>query len=139
MPEEDGSLKSTVFRKPIHTDLYLQWDSHHTLPSKYSVIGTLLHRAKTICSDPQLLKQEEDHLYKALSTCKYPTWALNRIRMKIRNPTSITTINHLELTPTRSHTSLFHTKEGSVKASRKLVTTMGCRSTSREVEQSKAS
>ena len=88
MPEEDGSLKSTVFRKPTHTDLYLQWDSHHTLPSKYSVIGTLLHRAKTICSDPHLLKQEEDHLYKALSTCKYPTWALNRIRMKIKNPTS---------------------------------------------------
>ena len=49
-------------------------------------IGTLLHRANTICSEPQLLRQEEDHLYKALSTCKYPTWALNRIKMKIRNP-----------------------------------------------------
>ena len=88
MPQEDGSLKSTVFRNPTHTDLYLKWNSHHTLPSKYSVIGTLLHRAETICSDPQLLKQEEDHLYKALSTCKYPTWALNRIKMKIRNPTN---------------------------------------------------
>ena len=88
MPQEDGSLKSTVFRKPTHTDLYLKWDSHHTLPSKYIVVGTLLHRAKTICSDPQLLKQEEDHLYKALSTCKYPIWALNRIKMKIRNPTN---------------------------------------------------
>ena len=51
------------------------------------MIGTLLHRAKTICSDPQLLKQEEDHLYKALSNCKYPAWALNRIKMKTRNPT----------------------------------------------------
>ena len=79
-------LNSTVFRKATHTDLYLQWDSHHTLPSKYSVVGTLFHRAKTICSDPQLLKQEEDHLYKALSTCKYPAWALNRIKMKMRNP-----------------------------------------------------
>ena len=68
-----------------HTDLYLQWDSHHTLPSKYSVVGTLLHRANTICSEPQLLRQEEDHLYKALSTCNYPTWALNRIKMKIKN------------------------------------------------------
>ena len=87
IPNEDGSLNSTVFRKPTHTDLYLQWDSHHTLPSKCSVIGTLLHRAKTICSDLQLLKQEEDHLYKALSICKYPAWALNRIKMKIRNPT----------------------------------------------------
>ena len=47
-PEEDGSLSTSVFRKPIHTDLYLQWDSHHTLTSKYSVIGTLQHRAHTI-------------------------------------------------------------------------------------------
>ena len=80
-----GCLNSTVFRKATHTDLYLQWDSHHTLPSKYSVVGTLLHRANTICSEPQLLRQEEDHLYKALSTCNYPTWALNRIKMKIKN------------------------------------------------------
>ena len=87
IPDEDRSLNSTVFRKPTHTDLYLQWDSHHTLPSKYSVIGTLLHGAKTICSDPHLLKQEGDHLYKALSTCKYPACTLHRIKMKIRNPT----------------------------------------------------
>ena len=40
-PNEDGSLSTTVYRKPTHTDLYLQWDSHHTIPSKYSVIGTL--------------------------------------------------------------------------------------------------
>ena len=87
MPNEDGSLSSTVYRKPIHTDLYLQWDSHHTFPSKYGVIGTLLHRAKTICSNPQLLKQEEDHLYRALTKCKYPAWALNRIRTKSRSQT----------------------------------------------------
>ena len=86
IPNEDGSLNSTVFRKSTHTDLYLQWDSHHTLPSKYSVIGTLLHRAKTICSNPLLLKQDEDHLYIALFRCKYHAWALNRIKIKSRNP-----------------------------------------------------
>ena len=30
-PEEDGRLKTTVYRKPTHTDLYLQWDSNHTI------------------------------------------------------------------------------------------------------------
>ena len=142
IPNEDGSLNSTVFRKPTHTDLYLQWDSHHTLPSKYSVIGTLLHRANTICSDPQLLKQEEDHLYKALSYCKYPAWALNRIKMKTRNPTikgTITIKTNLELTPPRNFTSLFHTIEGSVKVSRKHAITMGCRCISSKVQQSKTS
>ena len=46
-PGKDGSLNTSVYRKPTHTDLYLQWDSHHTLTSKYSVIGTLQHRANT--------------------------------------------------------------------------------------------
>ena len=56
-PEEDGSLETSMFRRPTHTDLYLQWDSHHTIPSKYSVTGTLYHRAKTVCSNPQLLQK----------------------------------------------------------------------------------
>ena len=45
-PKEDGSLQTSVYRKPTHTDLYLQWDSHYTIPSKYSVVGTLYHGAK---------------------------------------------------------------------------------------------
>ena len=144
IPNEDGSLNGTVFIKPTHTDLYLQWDSHHTLPSKYSVIGTLLHRAKNICSNPQLLKQEEDHLYKALYTYKYPTWALNRIKMKIRNPTNKKNNNSnpkklWDWHQPENHTSLFLTIEGSVKVSGKHAVTMGCRCISREVQPSKTS
>ena len=81
---KDGSLSTSVYRKPSHTDLYLQWDSHHTLTSKYSVIRTLQHRANTICSNPQLLQKEKQHLRNALKNCKYPTWALNRIQKKTK-------------------------------------------------------
>ena len=49
MPQPDNSLLTSVYRKPTHTDLYLQWDSHHHLSAKYSVINTLKHRARTVC------------------------------------------------------------------------------------------
>ena len=82
---ETSALQYTG-RPHILTYIYIG-DSHHTLPSKYSVIGTLNHRAKTICSKSQLLKQEENHLHRAITKCKYPAWALNRIKIKSRNPT----------------------------------------------------
>ena len=59
-PEVDGSLSITVYRKPTHTDQYLQWDSHHNLSAKFSVINTLSHRAQTVCSNPELLKKEKN-------------------------------------------------------------------------------
>ena len=37
----DNSLITSVYRKPTHTDLYLQWNSHYHLSAKYSVINTL--------------------------------------------------------------------------------------------------
>ena len=61
LPDEEGSLKTTVYRKPTHTDLYLQWDSNHTVLSKYSVVGSLQHRANTICSNNELLKKRKNN------------------------------------------------------------------------------
>ena len=84
-PDQEGRLHTTVYRKPTHTDQYPHWDSLHPVSSKYSVVGTLHHRAKTICSDHQLLKEEEDHLTKTLMKCNYPRWALNRVRIKMNS------------------------------------------------------
>ena len=49
-PEADSSLSIRVCHKPTHTDHYLKWESHHNLAAKYSVIGTLTHRAKPVCT-----------------------------------------------------------------------------------------
>ena len=61
-PQSDNSLSITVYHKPTHTDQYLQWDSHHSLSAKYSVIGTLTNSAKTVCTGPELLQRELQHL-----------------------------------------------------------------------------
>ena len=47
-PEADGTLSIPMYRKPTHTDQYLQWDSHHHLSAKFSVIHTLSHRASSV-------------------------------------------------------------------------------------------
>ena len=74
-----------MYHKPTHTDQYLQWDSHHSLSAKYSVIGTLTHRAKTVCTELELLQRELKHLRKALVRCKYPHWAINKVQNKVLN------------------------------------------------------
>ena len=85
-PDEEGRLETSVYRKPAHIDQHLQWDSHHPISSKYSVVGTLYHRAKTICTNNQKPQQEEEHLTKALGNCNYPRWALNRVKIRMNNP-----------------------------------------------------
>ena len=86
-PEADGTLSITVYRKPTHTDQYFQWDSHHHLSAKLSVVHTLSHRASTVCSKPELLQKEKDHLRKALTKCKYPKWALDKVEKRFNRST----------------------------------------------------
>ena len=85
-PTSDGSLSTTIYRKPTHTNQYLQWDSHRAISKKYSVINSLLHRAKDICSNQDQLEEEQTHIQKVLSACKYPAWAINRTKLKISAP-----------------------------------------------------
>ena len=87
-PEVDGGQSITVYRKPTHTDQDLQWNGHHNLSAMFSVIKILSHRAKTVCSNPELLKIEKEHLRKAFSQCKYPKWALDKVEKRLNRPSS---------------------------------------------------
>ena len=84
-PKAGNSLKIKAYCKPTHTDQYLQWNSHHNLSAKYSVIGTLTHRAKVVCTSLELLNEELQHLKEALGKYKYPRWAINKVQNKIIN------------------------------------------------------
>ena len=86
IPQNDGSLLTTVYRKPIHTNQYLQWYSHHAISAMYSVISTLFHRAKDICSTKEQLEEEYTHIQKVLTSCKYPGLAVNRMKMETKAP-----------------------------------------------------
>ena len=51
MPQSDGILATTIYKKPTHTDQYLQLNNHYNISAKYSVTSTLIHKGKIICSN----------------------------------------------------------------------------------------
>ena len=69
----------------MHTDQYHQWRSHHNIVAKYSVISTLTHTARTVCTKSELLNKEIQHHLKAVTKCKYHKWALDKVERKFIN------------------------------------------------------
>ena len=51
----------------------------------YGVIGTHTHRAKTVCTGPELFNKELPYLREALSKCKYPRWEFGKVQRKLLN------------------------------------------------------
>jgi hypothetical protein len=49
-----GSLDHNVYRKPTHTNLYLNAKSHHHPSNKQVVLSTLIHRARALCEEDSL-------------------------------------------------------------------------------------
>ncbi len=78
IPQPDGSIRTVVYRKPTHTDLYVQWDSAHPLSAKLSVVSSLFHRASVVCRNEQDLQEEHKHLTTVLQYNGYPKWAITK-------------------------------------------------------------
>ena len=53
------SISIKVFRKNTHTDKYLDFDSHHPVKDKATIVKTLSDRTKTIPSNQVLQKRIE--------------------------------------------------------------------------------
>ena len=84
MINEDGTIRTRVFRKETHTDQFLNFDSNHPLEHKRGVVRTLTLRAKSIVSDLGERKKELEHVRKALGYNGYPDWMLAETREEIK-------------------------------------------------------
>ncbi|XP_077986089.1 uncharacterized protein LOC144440576 [Glandiceps talaboti] len=76
--QDDGSLKTKIYRKPTHTDQYLNFYSNHPLQHKLGVIRTLHHRADTVITYNSDREEEKTHINQALYRCGYPKWAVDK-------------------------------------------------------------
>ncbi|XP_071494151.1 uncharacterized protein [Diadema antillarum] len=75
---KDGTLCSSVYRKPTHTDQYLLFDSHHPLIHKLGVVRTLFHRASYLPSSEETKEKEHQHLRTVLKNCGYKHWSIEK-------------------------------------------------------------
>ena len=66
------SVYTSVYRKPTHTDRYIDFTSHHPLVHKAAVVKTLIKRAEVISSSPALLEEECTRICQSLSINNYP-------------------------------------------------------------------
>ncbi len=53
----DCTIKFKVYHKAAHTDQYLDFNFHHPLEHRISVVRTLFHRAETTVTEEADLKQ----------------------------------------------------------------------------------
>ena len=84
-PGLNNILVTTVYRKPTHTNQYLNWDSKHFMITKNIVFSTLAFRDKVICTSQQALHKEMEHMRKALQTCNFPPWVLKNLQFKFNH------------------------------------------------------
>ena len=75
-----NSIESTVYRKPTHINRYLDYKSNHSISAELSVIHTLIHRAKQVCSTPEFLAKEMDHLHRVLQDNHYQRQFFQQIK-----------------------------------------------------------
>ena len=142
-PEVDGSLSITVYRKPIHTDQYLQWDSHHHLSAKFSVIQTLCHRASTVCSNPELLQKKRSTSGRLSLSANIPSglwtrWRKDSTGLPDRLMMGAPTMPSLLTMKCKTRGTLsYPTHKVFVKVSKRSVVGMASKFTSQVVEPSK--
>jgi len=62
---EDGLTKVTVYRKPTHTDQYLNLHSSHHVQHKRAAVNTLLLRAQNLVPEEDVKVKEIQHIKEA--------------------------------------------------------------------------
>ena len=76
--QKQGNVKTSVYRRPTHTEHYLHFDSYHPPHVKTGIIRTLIRRSKVISCDSDSHSQEIKHLTDVFKSNGYPKGFIRR-------------------------------------------------------------
>ncbi|CDW59370.1 hypothetical protein TTRE_0000770301 [Trichuris trichiura] len=80
-------IKTTVYRKPTHSDKYVEYTSHHPRHIMTGILRGVVDRALAIC-DPEYLEEELVHLQRTFEKNGYPIHIINStIQRKLEGST----------------------------------------------------
>jgi len=69
---DEGNISTSIYHKPTHTDQLLNFNSHHPVSVKRSVVSTLTDRCNTLPSTTIMAKKQEiQHLKKVFTANNY--------------------------------------------------------------------
>ena len=85
---KNGVTVIDVYRKPTHTDRYLDYSSHHEYKHKVSAASTLLFRAANLPSTYEGKARETSYVTEALKANGYPPTVISNILKKKSAPTT---------------------------------------------------
>ncbi|KAL9963118.1 hypothetical protein ACROYT_G032293 [Oculina patagonica] len=92
---DNNKIRTTVYRKPTHTDRLLDETSYNPTSHKATTIKTLTRRAQLVCDTPDSLSDENKYLDRVFHKNNYNTDFIRRNTHRTtetdRNLTSVTT------------------------------------------------
>ena len=70
--KDTGAVNLQIYRKPTHTDQYLNFSSHHPIEHKLILVRTLFDRSQSLVLDSTDRHVEDVHIESALRDRGYP-------------------------------------------------------------------
>ena len=80
-PHSGHTTHASVYRKPIHTSHFLDWNSNHLISAKNNHPCPNL-QSKNICSTPEILAKEIDYNQNRGLKNNYPDWMIKETKKK---------------------------------------------------------
>ena len=93
MSRNDTRLRTTVYRKPTHTDRLLDQSSYKTTSYRATTVRTLTRRAQIICDSTDSLRDENEHLRRIFHKNNYRHDKQNDVCANTETKNELTTVS----------------------------------------------